>query len=67
MMKSTASHSQLVVTLSTDTFKKYISHNYVSRTKDNTFVYCALKKVITKALEKAAAMGVVIDQIVHKV
>ena len=37
------------------------------RTKDNTFVFCALKEVITKALAKATEMGIDIHQIVHKV
>jgi hypothetical protein len=41
--------------------------NFVLRTKDNTFVFCALKEVITKALAKATEMGIDIDQIVHKV
>ena len=37
------------------------------RTKDNTFVYCAVNNVIMRCLQKAAEFGITIDHIVHKV
>ena len=36
------------------------------RTKDNKFVYCALKKVIASVLEKAKQLGVKLTKIIHK-
>ena len=36
------------------------------RTKDNKFVYCALKKVIVSVLEKAKQLGVKLTKIIHK-
>ena len=40
---------------------------WFSRTKDNTFVYCALKKVLAKVLPMALEMGVPITQVVHMI
>ena len=39
---------------------------YLFRTKDNKFVYCALKKVIASVLEKAKQLNVGITKIIHK-
>ena len=37
------------------------------RTKDNKFVYCALREVIKSALKKTEELGIDISQIIHKV
>ena len=44
-----------------------ISFWFVYRVKDNDFVSCALKVVISAVLEKAITLGVTITQIIHKV
>ena len=38
----------------------------IFRVKDNKYVYCALRKVITGVVEKAQELGVELKQIVHK-
>ena len=38
----------------------------MNRTKDNKFVYCALRKVIASVIERAGQLGVQLTQIVHK-
>ena len=37
------------------------------RTKDNKFVYCAMKLVIAAVLDKALSLGIDVCQIIHKV
>lgn len=37
------------------------------RTKDNKWVYCAMRIVIAAVLEKALSLGIDVCQIIHKV
>ena len=46
---------------------KHFLKNYFYRTKDNNFVFCAVKKVLEQAIPMAAEMGIQISQVVHKV
>ena len=47
-------------------FLNNIVHLFLNRTKDNKFVYCALRKVIASVIERAGQLGVQLTQIVHK-